>query len=132
MSNVSRGGNTNPWPNFDDEGAVLLVVNRYRVPLDTRPQFLADAERALDVLAAQPGFLRASIGQATDDGELILIRTEWSGVGQYRRALSSYDVKLNSVPLLSTAIDETSAFEIVRDWVDGVMSSTASGRAERA
>ena len=38
---------------------------------------------------------------------------EWDGVGAYRRALSSFDVKVNAVPLLSAAIDEPSAYELV-------------------
>ena len=38
---------------------------------------------------------------------------EWENVGAYRRALSAYDVKVGAVPLLSTAIDEPSAYEVV-------------------
>jgi hypothetical protein len=37
--------------------------------------------------------------------------TRWRDVGSYRRALSSYDVKVGAVPILSRAIDEPSAFE---------------------
>ena len=37
--------------------------------------------------------------------------TRWKDVGSYRRALSSYDVKVGAVPLLSRAIDEPSAYE---------------------
>jgi hypothetical protein len=36
-------------------------------------------------------------------------------VGSYRRALSAYDVKVTAVPLLSQAIDEPSAYELVGD-----------------
>lgn len=129
---VSRVSNPSSWPSFADEGAALLVVSRYRVTSESRRQFITDADRAVDVLAAQPGFVRGSIGQATDEGELFLIRTEWSGVGAYRRALSSFDVKLNAVPLLSTAVDESSAFEVVRHWTDGTRSSAASGLAADA
>ena len=38
----------------------------------------------------------------------------WEDVGAYRRALSSYDVKVTAVPLLSRAVDEPSAYEVVR------------------
>jgi hypothetical protein len=37
----------------------------------------------------------------------------WDSVGSYRKALSSYDVKLNAVPFLSGAIDEPTAFEVL-------------------
>ena len=39
--------------------------------------------------------------------------SRWSSVGSYRKALSSYDVKLNAVPFLSRAIDEPTAFEVL-------------------
>ncbi len=34
-------------------------------------------------------------------------------MGSYRRALSAYDVKLGAVPLLSRAVDEPSAYEVL-------------------
>ncbi len=37
--------------------------------------------------------------------------TRWKDVGSYRRALSSYDVKVGAVRLLGRAIDEPSAYE---------------------
>ena len=124
--------NPSPWPSLDSGGAALLVVSRYRVGDDGREQFLADADRAIDALALQAGFLCGSIGQATDEADLFAIRTEWSGVGAYRRALSAFDVKVNAVPLLSTAVDEPSAFEVVRHWSDGRKSSAPSGLAADA
>ena len=36
--------------------------------------------------------------------------TRWKDVGSYRRALSSYDVKMAAVPTLSRAVDEPSAY----------------------
>ena len=74
-------------------------------------------------LAAQPGCLAAAIGQSTDDPDLIVVRTEWAGVGAYRRALSAFDVKVNAVPLLSAAIDEPSAYELVRHWTPAASRS---------
>jgi hypothetical protein len=40
----------------------------------------------------------------------------WRDVGSYRRALSSYDVKVTAVPLLSRALDEPSAYELYERW----------------
>jgi hypothetical protein len=124
--------NPSPWPGVLSDGAALLVVGRYRVADPQRRQFLADADRAIDALAAQSGFLRGSIGQAVDESDLFVIRTEWAGVGAYRRALSAFDVKVNAVPLLSTAVDESSAFEVVHDWFDGRKASAPSGLAADA
>lgn len=129
---VSRVTNSSPSPPFADEGAALLVVSRHRVPDEGRDAFLLAADRAIDALAEQAGFVSASIGQATDESDLFVIRSEWSGVGSYRRALSAFDVKVNAVPLLSTAVDESSAFEVVRHWSDAGKSAAASGLAADA
>ena len=42
-----------------------------------------------------------------------MLTTRWEHVGAYRRALSSYDVKLKAVPVLSRALDEPGAYETV-------------------
>ena len=52
-------------------------------------------------------------GNNVDDPSLWTLVTRWKDVGSYRRALSSYDVKVGAVPLLSRAIDEPSAYELL-------------------
>lgn len=91
----------------------MIVVNRFRVPLAQGAAFRAQLQAAYDTLAAQAGFDRGRIGRNVDDPELWLLHTEWLDVRSYRRALSAYDVKVGAVPLLSTALDEPSAFEPV-------------------
>ena len=90
-----------------------MVIGRFRVPDDRAEAFARDARAALQVLGERDGFIDGAIGQATDDPELRVLTTRWSGVGAYRRALSSLDVKMTAIPFLSMAIDEPSAFEIV-------------------
>jgi quinol monooxygenase YgiN len=119
-------------PNRDQPLATLLVVSRFRVAARERPGFVEQAEAALAALTAQAGCLAASLGQATDDPELLLVRTEWVGVGAYRRALSAFEVKVNAIPLLSAAIDEPSAFEVVRTWDGTAIATAPSGLAEDA
>lgn len=92
----------------------MLVVTRFRVEPADEITFLADAETAVAALAARPGYLEGSIGRATDDPALWVISMRWDSVGSYRRGLSGYDVKVAAVPLLSRAIDEPTAFEIIR------------------
>lgn len=91
----------------------MIVVSRFRVPEAEAGGFRDDLERAREVLSAQPGFLSGRLGRNVDDPELWLLTTEWEGPGAYRRALSSYDVKLGAVPTLSRAVDEPSAYEPV-------------------
>jgi quinol monooxygenase YgiN len=112
--------------------ASLLVVSRFRVDPQGRAAFQHAAGEALEALTAQPGCRAASLGQSTDDPHLLVIRSEWDGVGAYRRALSAFDVKVRAVPLLSSAIDEPSAYELVRSWTPDGLVSAASGLAADA
>ncbi|NED99957.1 antibiotic biosynthesis monooxygenase family protein [Phytoactinopolyspora halotolerans] len=91
----------------------MLVVTRYRVPRAEAPAFRDQAFEALHTLAQQPGWKRGHVGRATDDPTLWVLTSEWRDVGSYRRALSAYDVKLHVVPLLSRAVDEPTAFEVM-------------------
>jgi quinol monooxygenase YgiN len=91
----------------------VIVVSRFRVTVAEAAAFRDDLERAHDALAARPGYLDGRIGRNVDDPELWVLTTTWEHVGAYRRALSSYDVKLTAVPVLSRALDEPSAYENV-------------------
>jgi len=90
----------------------MLVVTRHRNPQAQAREFLGAAKHALAVLADQSGYRGGRIGRATDDPSLWLISTEWADIGSYRRALSAYQVRVEAVPLLATALDEPSAFEV--------------------
>lgn len=96
----------------------MLVVNRFRVPESDAAVFRADVEVARAALADRPGYLSGAIGRNLDDPELWVLTTTWEHVGAYRRALSSYDVKLHAVPLLGRALDEPSAYEPVEPGTD--------------
>jgi quinol monooxygenase YgiN len=91
----------------------VIVVNRFRVEEQGADAFRRDVHAALDALARRPGYVDGRIGRNVDDPALWVLTTSWANVGSYRRALSSYDVKLTAVPLLSQAIDEPSAYETV-------------------
>ena len=98
------------------EPVELVVVSRFRVeeqPDAAVAQFRDAAQAALVALAARPGYVDGHVGRNLDDPSLWLLTTRWVGVGAYRRALSSYDVKVTAVPLLSQAVDEPSAYETV-------------------
>jgi quinol monooxygenase YgiN len=89
----------------------LLVVTRFDV---RQPETFVDrAHTALATLAARPGYLRGQLGRSVDEPDAWCLITEWESVGAYRRALSSYEVKLHATPLLAEALDEPSAFEVL-------------------
>jgi quinol monooxygenase YgiN len=91
----------------------VLVVSRFRVPVAEGEAFRADLAKAHAVLAGRAGYVDGQVGRNVDDPTLWVLTTRWQNVGAYRRALSSYDVKLAAVPVLSRALDEPSAYETV-------------------
>jgi hypothetical protein len=90
----------------------VLVLTRFRITSDL-DAFRPRLEAALQVLAAQRGYLDGRIGRNVDDPELWVLQTRWEGPGSYRRALSSYDVKLHAWSVLGEALDEPTAYELV-------------------
>jgi len=85
----------------------VLVVTRFRSDAE-----LDEPLRGLVTLLADcPGCSSAEIGRNLDEPGLWLLLTRWEDVGSYRRALSSYDVKLAMQPLMTTIVDEPSAYE---------------------
>ena len=66
------------------------------------------------------------MGRNLDDPTLWVLTTRWEHVGAYRRALSAYEVKLQAVPLLSRAVDEPSAYEVVEPGTVLNIGSTRS------
>jgi quinol monooxygenase YgiN len=106
--------------------AGVLVVNRFRVDETEAGAFRAALERAHATLTAQRGYVAGHAGRNLDDPTLWALVTTWDSVGSYRRALSSYDVKTDAVPLLGRALDEPSAYEVVEP---GAALNVASSRS---
>ncbi len=91
----------------------MLVLTRARVPADAADAFRTAADDLLGLLSGLPGFVRGHLGRAADDPQLWVVASEWQGVGAYRRALSSYDVKMAAPAVMAYAVPEPSAFEVL-------------------
>jgi quinol monooxygenase YgiN len=104
----------------------VLVVSRFRVPVPDGESFRGELAMAHAALAERPGYVDGQVGRNLDEPTLWVLTTRWENVGAYRRALSSYDVKLQAVPLLSRAIDEPSAYELVEPGTVLNIESTRS------
>jgi hypothetical protein len=102
----------------------VLVINRFRATTPDGSGLRSDLESVLALLAALPGYVDGAIGRNLDEPDLWLLSTRWVGVGAYRRALSSYDVKMYGVPVLSRALDEPGAYELVEP--SGVLNEPGS------
>ncbi len=109
----------------------VLVLTRYVVPIEDAAEFQALGVPALTVLTAQTGCTSGHLGRNVDDPTLWTLTTTWRTVGDYRRALSAYDVKLHAVPLMYRAIDEPTAYEDLQTWTpqDGLRAH-ATDRAD--
>jgi len=107
-----------------------VVVARFTVAEQDADRFLARSRDALEALAGRPGYLRGQLGRAVDDPATWLLMTEWDGVGSYRRALSAYDVKIRATPLLASARDEPSGFEVL--LAGEAAGAVLAGRSDRA
>lgn len=104
----------------------MLVVTRFRVPVEDTDSFRVDVGVAHEALAACTGYVAGSVGRNVDDPTLWVLSTTWEHVGAYRRALSSYDVKMRAVPVLYRALDEPSAYELVDPGTDLNVASARS------
>ena len=91
----------------------MLAVTRLRVSADDDGGRRAGLAGVLTALAAKPGFLRGRVGESVDEPGLLVLVTEWSGAGAYRRGLSAYDVKIAFADLMAYVLDEPSAYEEV-------------------
>ena len=97
----------------------MLVVTRLRTPSpDAAAELRVGLLRALDVLAAKPGWVGGDVGRNVDDPALWVLTTRWENVGSYRRALGSYEGKMHIQPLMVHALDEPSAYEVVEEGTD--------------
>ena len=97
----------------------MLVVTRLRTPSpDAAAELRVGLLRALDVLAAKPGWVGGDVGRNVDDPSLWVLTTRWENVGSYRRALGSYEGKMHVQPLMVHALDEPSAYEVVEEGTD--------------
>ncbi len=90
----------------------MLAISRFRYDMGGAGA-KDELGRCLAGLRAMPGFVDGFVGRALDDPGLWVLETRWESVGTYRRALSSYDIKATVVPLLSRALDEPSAYEVI-------------------
>lgn len=105
----------------------MIVV----IHLDADEAIGRDAEKALLALAARPGYVRGSAGPSVDDRASWVLAMEWERVGDYRRALGAFEVKVHATPLLARARNLPSAFEeIVSVDPDGTVRRTRSDRTD--
>jgi quinol monooxygenase YgiN len=103
----------------------LQVVSRF-VDVEFDEGWLAQLQAVAELLSAQLGCVSVLVGRSLDDPGGWVLTSEWESVGQYRRALSSYEVKVQGVPVLARAVDEPSAFELLYSNRGGEVTQATS------
>ena len=89
----------------------MLAIARFSIPFGVAEDFRVELEGVMNVLAQAVGYVDGQVGQNLDDPTLWVLTTTWENVGSYRRALSSTRAKLEAIPVLARAIDESGAYE---------------------
>jgi hypothetical protein len=107
----------------------MIVVTHFSVPESDGESFAASATDALAAFGACAGYERGWLGRAAEDPTAWVMGTEWQGVGSYRRALSTRDVRMAGTALLSRAVDMPSAFELLYADSDEYSMTATSGRS---
>lgn len=83
---------------------------------NSNPEFGNQLADLAELMLQQAGCQEAEVLRNIDDNQLWILRLLWQDVGSYRRALSSYQVKLLGVPTLLLALDEPSAYLPASDF----------------
>lgn len=105
----------------------MLMLCRFVVDPDGVAAFVERANRALELLTAQPSCLGGQLCQSTDEGERWVLVVRFDSVVGYRRALSPFEVREHVIPLLSEAVvDEPAGYEVRSDAADGAVRERAS------
>jgi quinol monooxygenase YgiN len=103
----------------------MIVVTEHRAGDD----FLAPAHDLLEVLAAADGFIAGQVGRSPDEPDVWIISTRWRDVGSMRRGFGSFDAKVAAAPVMLTAADRVSAYEVLVEATPGDVAGRRSDRA---
>lgn len=106
----------------------MIVVTHFAVTESEGDAFAAQARDVLEAFGRCHGYERGWLGRAAEDPTAWVVGTEWHGVGAYRRALSTRDVRLTATDLFSRAHDLPTAFELLYADSEEYSISATSGR----
>ncbi len=103
----------------------MIVVTEHRAG----DEFLEPARALLDVLAVADGFESGEVGRSPDEPDVWIVSTRWRDVGSMRRGFGSFDAKVAAAPVMLSAADRVSAFEVLVQATPGAVVDRSSDRA---
>ncbi len=100
----------------------MIVVTEHRAG----DEFLEPAGALIEVLSRADGFVSGQVGRSPDEPDIWILCTAWRDVGSMRRGFGSFDAKVAAAPVMLTAADRVSAFEVlVSAGPEGITSRTS-------
>jgi len=102
----------------------VIVVTEHRAS----DEFLDLARALLDALSRAEGFLSGDVARSPDDPDVWLVSTSWRDVGSMRRGFGGFDAKVAAAPVMVSASDRVSAFEVLLHADGDAVVTRASDR----
>lgn len=103
----------------------MIVVTEHRATED----FASLARSLLEALADADGFVSGQVGRSPDDPDVWLIVTTWRDVGSMRRGFGRFEAKVAAAPVMHSAADRVSAFEVLVEAGPDGLQERGSDRA---
>lgn len=103
----------------------VVTIHRPEAPED----FLVAVGELFNVLRRLPGFLQGELARSPDDPQVWLLTSRWLDVGSMRRGMGSFEAKIALAPVMATAADQVSVFEVMLQASPDAVVQGGSDRA---
>jgi quinol monooxygenase YgiN len=103
----------------------MIVVTEHRAG----DEFLPLARELLVALQRADGFVQGWVGRSPDEPNVWIFTTHWRDVGSMRRGFGTFDSKVAAAPVMISAADRVSAFEVL---VSATPEGLQDGSSDRA
>ena len=99
------------------QAVTVIVVTEHRAGDEFGPL----GRGLLAALSVADGFVDGRLCRSPDEPDVWLIVSSWRDVGSMRRGFGTFDAKVAAAPVMHSAVDRVSAFEVLAQAdVDGV------------
>lgn len=94
-------------------------------------EFLELGRALLEALSRAVGFLSGQVGRSPDEPDVWIVSTAWRDVGSMRRGFGGFEAKVAAAPVMVSAADRVSAFEVLLEVdASGVVARTSDRTVE--
>ena len=97
----------------------IEVLLRFDIAANEGEAFRSRLVGVLELLGTHQGYLGGWLGQSVDEATEVVLASRWARLGDWRRALSSPQVKLHASEVLYRCRMESTVFEVVQQLDEG-------------